>query len=265
MIKKITVKPFIKWVGGKRSILNILIERLPKSYTSYNECFVGGGALFFELQPEHAVLSDINSRLIITYIAIRDSLDQVIDLLKKHKEKHSKSYYLQARDYFSHEQDPTVIASLFIYLNKTCFNGLYRVNQSGKFNVPMGDYKNPAILDENNLRNVSKVLQNVEITQCPFYQSEIKNGAFYYLDPPYHNTYSSYDSNKFGDIEHKNLADFCKQLNKAGCYFMLSNSDTDLIRELYKDFVIEGVIANRFVSCTVAQRGKAGELLIRNY
>lgn len=258
-------KPFLKWVGGKRSILPMLTERLPQEFNAYYEVFVGGGALFFDRQPQNAFLSDINFHLILTYQAVRDDVERLIGLLKIHADKHSKEYYLAAREKLHTEADSTKVAALFIYLNKTCFNGLYRVNKSGGFNVPMGDYKEPAILDEDTLRNDSKLLQGVSISQHSFMQIKPQKGAFYYLDPPYHKTYNSYDSGGFGDDEHKKLAELCHKIHRAGGYFMLSNSDTDFVRSLYKGYTIEDVMASRSVSCKSHQRGKENELIIRNY
>lgn len=212
-----------------------------------------------------ASLSDVNQWLITTYQTIRDNVDALIAALEKHQIAHSKCYYSRARELLSMQKDPLEVAALFIYLNKTCYNGLYRVNQSGKFNVPIGSYRNPAILDEDNLRKVSKVLQNVAIHNHPFQSTPIHKGAFYYFDPPYHKTYSGYAENGFGEFEHEKLATFCKQIDKAGAYFMLSNSDTKFCKELYKHFNTETIQASRFVSCKGTQRGKQVELLIRNY
>jgi DNA adenine methylase len=261
----LNAKPFLKWVGGKRSILPLLLERMPEEYTAYYEPFVGGGALFFETQPKTAYLSDINFYLIITYKVVRDDVDRLIKNLKIHNSRHNKEYYLKARKRLSTEKDPTKIAGLFIYINKTCFNGLYRVNKSGGFNVPMGSYKNPKIADEETLRACSAVLQGVKIAQHGFEQVKIQKGAFYYIDPPYHNTYSQYDGSGFGEKEHADLALFCKEIDKKGGYFMLSNSDTDLVRTLYKGYTIDEVQASRSVSCKAHQRGKEYELIIRNY
>jgi DNA adenine methylase len=258
-------KPFLKWVGGKRSILPLLVERMPKEYTSYHEVFVGGGALFFDRQPKNAFLSDINFHLIITYQAVRDDVERLIELLRSHSGVHKKEYYLAMRLGLHTETDPTKIAALFIYLNKTCYNGLYRVNKAGGFNVPMGDYKDPTILDETTLRNDSKLLQGVTITQHSFTQIKPKKGAFYYLDPPYHKTYNGYDGGGFGDEEHIKLAELCHKIHRAGGYFMLSNSDTDFVKNLYKAYTIEDVMASRSVSCKSNQRGKENELIIRNY
>jgi DNA adenine methylase len=259
-------KPFIKWVGGKRSILPDLMERLPKiSIRKYHEPFVGGGALFFASKQKKAYLSDINFHLIETYQAIRDDVGEVIKNLKKHEKNHCKEYYLKMRERLSTEKNSSKIASIFIYINKTCFNGLYRVNKSGGFNVPMGSYKNPTILDEDNLINCSQALLDVEIYQHNFMQLNPKLGDFYYLDPPYHKTYDQYSRAGFGDDEHKKLAKFCENIDKSNGYFMLSNSDTPFIRKLYKNFTIETVSASRSVSCKANQRGKENELIIRNY
>jgi len=265
VLQSIIAKPFLKWVGGKRSILNELLARIPKKYDTYHEPFLGGGALFFALKPKKAYLSDINFRLIIAFQAVRDDVEHLIALLKIHAVNHSKSYYLEMRERLSTEEDPTEIAGLFIYLNKTCFNGLYRVNQRGQFNVPMGDYKNPAIVDEENLLAVSASLKNTEIMQQDFSQIKPVKGGFYYIDPPYHTTYDGYDGKDFGDTEHIRLADFCRIIDKVGGYFMVSNSDTDLVRRIYKGYNINQVSSLRTISCKGYQRGKANELIIRNY
>lgn len=258
-------RPFVKWVGGKRSILPDLLKRMPESYDAYHEPFMGGGALYFAVQPKEAYLSDINFHLVITYQAVKNDVEYLITLLKRHEKNHSKEYYLKQRDRLATEKDPIKLASVFIYINKTCFNGLYRVNRSGGYNVPMGDYKNPAILDADNLRACSKLLQGTSISQHSFKQAEIYKDDFYYLDPPYHETYSGYSGDGFGDDEHTALAEFCHKIDKKGGFFMLSNSDTPFVRKLYKGYTIETVSASRFVSCKAHQRGKENELIIRNY
>lgn len=263
--KSFSARPFLKWVGGKRSILPQLLERMPKEYASYNEPFLGGGALFFAVQPEKALLSDINFHLIITYRGVRDDVEKVISLLKIHKRNHNLAYYQKARERLGKEQNPVTVAALFIYLNKTCYNGLYRVNKSGFFNVPMGKYDDPAIVDEDNLRACSAFLQRTDIFQGSFTQREPTQRQFYYLDPPYHQTYSGYDGLGFGDTEHKQLAEFCHIIKKQGGMFMLSNSDTPFVRKLYKGYSIETVSASRFISCKANERNKENELIIRNY
>src|SRR6187551_1115408 len=261
----LSAKPFLKWVGGKRSILPELIKRLPEQYEGYHEPFLGGGALYFAIQPSEAYLSDINFHLVLTFKAVRDDVEALIKQLKVHARLHNKEYYLKARTKLFKEKDNLKLAALFIYLNKTCFNGLYRVNSKGGFNVPMGDYKNPAIVDEENLKNCSKVLKDTDIQMHGFAQTPIHKGDFYYLDPPYHETYEGYSSGGFGDKEHIELAEFCKKIDQKGGYFMLSNSDTPFVRNLYKGYNIEIVSASRMVSCKAQQRGKENELLIRNY
>jgi DNA adenine methylase len=260
-----TARPFLKWVGGKRSILDELLKRVPAEYDAYHEPFLGGGAFYFALQPKEAYLSDVNFHLVLTFQAVKDDVEAVIRQLKIHERLHNKSYYLKARTKLFKEKDPIKLSALFIYLNKTCFNGLYRVNKGGGFNVPMGDYKNPLIVDEENLRNVSKVLQTASIEQKGFEQTPVHKGDFYYLDPPYHETYDGYNGNGFGDEEHRQLAEFCRKIDQKGGFFMLSNSDTPFVRELYKGYHIEVVSASRMVSCKAHQRGKENELLIRNY
>lgn len=264
-VTTITARPFLKWVGGKRSILPELIKRLPKEYNSYCEPFLGGGALYFAIKPDRAYLSDINFHLILTFQAVKDDPKQLIHYLKIHERNHSKEYYYKARVRLFKERDKIKIAGLFIYLNKTCFNGLYRVNSQGGFNVPMGDYKNPLIVDEKNLLEVSRVLQTADIKQHDFLQIKPQKDNFYYLDPPYHETYDGYNGKGFGDNEHIKLSEFCKDIDKKGGYFMLSNSDTELVRSLYKGYNIEKVLASRSVSCKAHQRGKENELIIRNY
>lgn len=263
--QKIAAKPFVKWVGGKRSIISELVDRMPESYGRYYESFLGGGALFFEVQPSQAYLSDINFHLIIAYQAVRDDLETLIELLTVHNAAHSKDHYLKSRLQLSTETDRAKIAALFIYINKTCFNGLYRVNKAGKYNVPMGAYKNPAILDEPNLRAVSKLLQGVAIEQRPFAQVKPQEGDFFYFDPPYHQTYDQYSNDRFADEQHTALAALCRKIDAVGGYFMLSNSDTDFVKQLYKGFTMEDVMASRNVSCKSDQRGRHNELLIRNY
>lgn len=258
-------KPFVKWVGGKRSVLPLLLDRMPAQYGTYREAFVGGGALFFAVQPSKAYLSDINFHLVLAYQAVRDDVDRLITNLKTHERLHNVEYFARARERLTRETDSTKVAALMIYLNKTCFNGLYRVNKAGGFNVPIGDYKEPVLFDEDVLRDDSKALQGVTVMQHEFSQMPIVREDFYYLDPPYHKTYDGYNGNGFDDKEHTSLAEFCREIHAAKAYFMLSNSDTPFVRSLYKGFTIEQISASRSVSCKGDQRGKANELIIRNY
>jgi DNA adenine methylase len=259
-------KPFLKWVGGKRSILSALLPRIPNKFCSYFEPFVGGGALFWSMpQKENAHLSDINFHLIITYAMVRDNVNAVISRLNHYKIRHCKEQYNMARIILSETSDPIEIAAVFIYLNKTCYNGLYRVNKFGNFNAPIGDYTAPNIVDSDNLMRASECLKNINIFQNEFFQINPRKDDFVYLDPPYHNTFSSYDSSGFGEEAHEKLAKFCRELDQNEVLFMLSNSDTSFVRRLYNGFHIEVVKAARSVACKANRRGKENELIIRNY
>lgn len=265
--KILTATPFLKWVGGKKSILPDLIKRLPSDLSVYYEPFLGGGALFFEVGPPKALLSDTNPHLIITYTAVRDRLDDVINLLQEHNKKHKvddPTYYYEQRDLLRVDnKDIAVQGARFIYLNKTCFNGLYRVNKAGYFNVPFGDYSKPLILDVPTLKLASKALQGVYLICRDF--KKVKGKGFFYFDPPYHQAFNNYTKSSFGEDQQTELANHCRYLDKLGSKFMLSNSDTPLVRELYKGFNIERVISRRSISCKASQREKVYELVVRNY
>jgi DNA adenine methylase len=260
-----TAKPFLKWVGGKRSILPELRARMPDACPRYYEPFVGGGALFFDVRPSAATLSDANQRLIQTYTAVRDDLTGVLRQLSNHAANHGPDYYKEARVRLSAAADDTEVAALFIYLNKTCFNGLYRVNRANQFNVPMGSYKNPAIRDVEALTAASWALQGVEIAHRGFLDTPVVPQAFYYFDPPYHETFANYSSTGFSEDHHRQLAELCGVIAASGGHFLLSNSDTEFVRGLYAAFVIEEVAAMRSVSRVGSQRKRENELLIRNY
>ena len=217
------------------------------------------------MKPDNARLSDVNFHLVLTFQAVRDDVEGLIKALKVHASRHDKGYFLNARKRLFLETDPLKIAGLFVYLNKTCYNGLYRVNKAGQFNVPIGDYKDPPILDEDNLRLCSEALRDVEITQHDFSQVKPRKDWFYYLDPPYHQTFSNYAGGGFDEAQHKNLATLCREIDQAGGFFMLSNANTKFVRGLYKGFALETVAASRSVSCKGEQRGKELELIVRNY
>lgn len=266
--------PIVKWVGGKRQLMFELLKNMPKSYNRYFEPFIGGGALFFELQPENAYISDMNEELINLYSVVRDNVYELISDLNKHEV--SKEYFLEIRnldrttDYknLSNVQR----ASRFIYLNRTCFNGLYRVNSQGQFNVPFGNYKNPRIVDKNNLLNCSELLKNTEIKCADFSEilRKVKKGDFVYFDPPYvplneTSSFTSYTKDGFDmDMQFK-LRDVCDELDSMGVKFMLSNSDTKFVNELYSNYEIKKVFASRAVNANAEGRGKITEVLVRNY
>ncbi|MGL5712531.1 MAG: DNA adenine methylase [Brevinema sp.] len=259
------IKPFIKWVGGKRNLVAHLHTKMPERYTHYYEPFVGGGSLFFSLNLNNGYISDINSHLINTYCVVKNSVEHLIFLLEIHRQLHCKEYYYYAREQFNEEKDPIRLAAWFIYLNKSCYNGLYRVNKKGKFNVPVGSPVKPIVFDWKNLVVCSLALQKAVISCHEFDKLVPECGAFYYLDPPYYGQYSSYDTIRFGEKEHIRLYEFCREINEVGGYFLLSNSDTEFVRELYKEYIIEEVDVHKSISCKGNGRKKSKELLIRNY
>lgn len=266
--------PIVKWVGGKRQLLPELLKNMPQTFGRYFEPFLGGGALFFELQPQEGYIADINEELINLYLVVRDNVNDLILDLNKHET--SKEYFLAIRnvDRTSEYKNYSNIerASRFIYLNRTCFNGMYRVNSQGFFNVPYGNYKNPRIIDKNNLYNCSELLKDTEI-KCTNFSTvleKVKSSDFVYFDPPYVplNETSSFTSyTKFGfDIDMQFLLrDVCDELHSKKVKFMVSNSDTPLVNELYSKYNIQKVYASRMINANAAGRGKISEVLIKNY
>jgi len=275
-------KPFVKWVGGKRQLLKQFRELNlypPEDFdpnnSTYFEPFVGGGAVFFDLLPANARLSDLNQELVITYNVIKSNVEDLIQSLQKHI--HSKEYYLEIRAKKIKDLTDIEIASRFIYLNRTGFNGMYRVNKSGDFNVPFGKYNNPLICDEVNLIKVSKALQNVSI-QFQDYKAilaEAQKGDFVYFDPPYFPvsktaSFTSYTANAFLENEQIELRDTFVEVHNKGCFVMLSNSDTDFINKIYTDINdkqihIYKVSAGRAINSKASGRGKVSEVVITNY
>ena len=271
---KLETYPIVKWVGGKRQLMFELLKNMPQNYDRYFEPFIGGGALFFELQPDNAYISDMNEELINLYQVVRDNVDELITDLKKHDI--SKEYFMEIRnidrtnDYRNWSDIQK--ASRFIYLNRTCFNGMYRVNSKGEFNVPFGHYKNPRIVDENNLINCSNLLQRTEIRHADFSEilTKVQEGDFVYFDPPYvplseTSSFTSYTKDGFDiDMQFK-LRDVCDELDSMGVKFLLSNSDTKLVNELYESYNIKKVFASRQINANADGRGKITEVLVRNY
>lgn len=273
-------KPFVKWVGGKRQLLaqfrrmNLYPpENFDPKNSKYFEPFVGGGAVFFDLLPEEGFLSDLNKELVITYNVIKNDLEKLIVSLKKHKT--DKDYFLEVRAQDPNKLSDVAVASRFIFLNRTCFNGMYRVNSKGGFNVPFGKYTNPLICDEDNLRKVSKALQNIDIKHQDYKEvlKKAKKGDFIYFDPPYYPvsktaSFTSYTAESFLDKEQTELRDTFVELHKKGCFVMLSNSDTPFINEIYsgiKGVRINKVQASRAINSNGSRRGKITEVLITNY
>jgi len=299
-------KPFLKWAGGKRQLLSEIINFLPpginNKINTYVEPFLGGGAVFFFMMQnynnpeyyckniEHCYLFDINADLINVYNSIKNDVNHLIEKLialqkefyKEEKEEGKKLFYYSVRKKFNEERktlDTTSLASLFIFLNRTCFNGIYRVNRSGYFNVPSGGLKNPPICDKNNLLQVSRVLQGVEINYGDYKTSEkhICENTFVYLDPPYRPIsatagWNKYTKDEFGEKEQLGLVEFCKKTHEKKAFFLLSNSDPKNVNENdhffednYSDFNIVRVDARRSVNSKGNKRGKIKELFISNY
>ena len=274
-LNPVIAKPFVKWVGGKRRVIPELLFSLPTTFDHYYEPFVGGGALFFHLrslnllQDNKITLSDVNLRLIRTYKAIRDDVEGVIVRLKHHAKHHCRDYFYAVRDaeVDTYENDADV-AAWFIYLNKTAFNGLYRVNKKNRFNAPMGKYKNPTICDESNLRNCHDALQTVHLLHQCF--TDVKTadvGDLVYFDPPYvpvsaTASFTSYTNEGFGMTEQTQLRDMALDLRNRGVSVMLSNSDHDLVRALYAEFYIRGIQVGRAINSKASARGKVGEVII---
>ena len=273
-------KPFVKWVGGKRQLLKQFRELglyPPEAFnpmtSTYYEPFVGGGAVFFDLLPKNAKLSDLNSELVITYNVIKNSVDELIESLQKHI--YDKEYYLKVRAKKVEDLSEIEVASRFIFLNHTGFNGLYRVNKSGQFNVPFGRYSNPIICDEDNLRRVSDALRDTIITHQD-YKNVLKTargGDFIYFDPPYYpisttSSFTSYTAEGFLEKEQAELRDTFVKLHEKGCFVMLSNSDTPFINKLYSGLngiTINKITAGRAINSKGTGRGKITEVLITNY
>ncbi len=284
MRKNPVVKPFFKWAGGKRQLLPELtkyINQKSLKKCTYYEPFIGGGALLFELQPTRAVISDKNQELINCYEVVRDSLDDLIEELRKHQENNNAEYFYEIRDLDRSPKEYKNLskverAARIIYLNKTCYNGLFRVNSQGQFNVPFGRYKKPNILDETVLKAVSKYLNKpqVKILKGDFAEA-VKNaekGDFIYFDPPYDPvsdtaSFTGYDVNGFNRDEQIRLKEVFDKLTGKGCRVILSNSQTDFIMDLYKDYrdKIKTVRAARSINSKGLKRGKVDEILVLNF
>ena len=291
-------KPFIKWAGGKTQLLtqfeNILPHNLEEAeHFTYIEPFVGGGAMLFHMLQKYTnigrvIINDINPNLITAYRVIRDTPERLITDLKmlqrefrqNSNEEARKEYFLRIRKSYNEDTHNDVTnTAMFIFLNRTCFNGLYRVNSKGYFNVPFGKYTNPTICDEELLLEDSKILQNVEIL-CGDYtliERYVDNNTFIYFDPPYRplsttSSFTSYSKENFDDTEQTRLAHFFARLSRYGCKMMLSNSDwcaqnpkDTFFENLYGNFIIDKVHASRFVNAIPSKRGKLTEILVRNY
>ena len=276
-----TPKPFVKWAGGKRQLIPILNESLPPSMGTYFEPFLGGGALLFHILTERSDqrcgISDLNADLILAYTIIRDKTDELIASLKNHQknyQKDPKSYYYFIRD--SNPKSAVEKTSRLLFLNRTCFNGLYRVNMKGKFNVPLGRYTNPNIVNEENIHSVSRVLQSRKVSiKCRDFDAilvDAKKDDFVYFDPPYQPVsstanFTSYTNRSFTYGDLKRLAKLCLKLDSKGCKVMLSNSNSQEVADIFsgKQWKLKKIAANRSINSDSKKRTGHFELLIKNY
>lgn len=269
--------PVVKWVGGKRQLLPEIKKYIPDEISTYYEPFLGGGAVLFDLQPEKAIVNDINEELINLYRVVKEDAEELIEDLKKYENDSECFYRIRGLDrnkeVFS-KLSNTKRASRIHYLNKTCYNGLFRVNMAGQFNSPFGNYKNPNITNEITIRAVSKYLNDANIEfKCGDYEDAlkgIKKGSFVYLDPPYDPVsnsanFTGYDKGGFNRDEQTRLKNSCDKLDKKGVKFLLSNSATEFIKDLYKAYNIKEVKAKRIINSNGNARGDVNEVLVRNY
>lgn len=265
--------PFVKWAGGKKNLLSHLTASLPPSFNTYFEPFVGGGALFFAQtnRIQSALLSDTNFELVIAFNVIRKDPELLTELLEEHSRRHSTEYYYRVRNQRD-LQDPIKIAARFIYLNKTCYNGLHRVNKKGRFNVPIGRYANPVIYQRDNLIACHEALQAARIELRDFETISPEPGDFVYCDPPYHpvgvtSSFTKYTKLDFTEEDQTRLRDFVLRLHRRSVLVMVSNSDTPFVRELYSDpvFKVTVVQAPRYVNSKPDKRYPINELLITTY
>ena len=268
-------QPFLKWAGGKSAVAAQIARLLPRDWNKrvYREPFVGGGAMFFHLQPERAILSDSLVDLVETYRVVQSSVDALITRLEKLRAAHSTEHFYEVRRRFNEEKKAPRVerAAWLVYLNKTCFNGLFRVNREGEFNVPEGRFKNPGIVDPLKLRLASAALADAELTHATYDHllDVAAPGDVIYLDPPYipvskTANFARYSDGAFGEDDHEKLAQVFRDLDARGCLLAMSNSDTPLVRELYKGYDLSPVLAVRAISAKAATRGDVSELLIRN-
>jgi DNA adenine methylase len=263
--------PFIKWAGGKGQLLGPISASVPPAFARYVEPFLGGGAVFFHLRPEAALLSDLNSELIACYHAVQERVDELMAALDRHV--YSAAHYYEVRAARPEDLSPIDRAARFIFLNKTGYNGLYRVNREGAFNVPFGRYKKPPKLyDRENLQRASAALKRAVLRAQPYELSlaEAEAGDFVYLDPPYQPVsstanFTSYTSLAFSEEDQRRLAEWFRRLDARGCPLMLSNSDTPLVRELYGAYRQVSLTANRAINSNPSRRRGATELLVMNY
>jgi len=274
-------KPFVKWAGGKRQLISFLNENLPETFSTYYEPFLGGGALLFHIltkeNGQKCSISDLNFDLVLAYTTIRDRIDELVSSLKIHEknyQKDSKSYYYSVRN--NNPRSEIEKTSRLLFLNRTCFNGLYRVNSKGKFNVPLGKYTNPNIVNEENLHSVSNILQSSRVSiKCRDFEAvlrDAKKGDLVYFDPPYQPVsqtanFTSYTNKNFTYHDLSRLAELCMKLDLKGCKILLSNSNSKEVSDMFakKPWKVSKIQANRSINSNSKKRTGHFELLIKNY
>jgi len=276
MSKNRLIQPVLKWAGGKRQLLSEIDKYIPNRITTYYEPFIGGGAVLFDMQPKKAIINDFNSELINVYLTIKNNVDELIVDLTTHKNEEDYYYKVREMDRTGELELLTDVqkASRIIFLNKTCYNGLFRVNAQGQFNTPFGKYKNPNIVNDIVLKAVSKYLNENDVTLIngDFEESlfGIRKGNFVYFDPPYFplsdsSSFTGYTLDGFSKDDQIRLKKVCDKLNQKGIKFLLSNSSAPFILDLYKDYKIEMVGATRSINSVGESRGEVQEVLVRNY
>ena len=278
-IRALSPRPFLKWVGGKNQLIQQYLPHFPESYRRYYEPFVGGGAIFFRLQPQQSFLADINIELVNVYRCVKEQVEELITLLEDHQALHGQEHFYAVRsqltisdDWFL-EGNNLERAARLIYLNKTCFNGLYRENSKGQFNVPIGSYEKPTICDSELLRVASSALQSAQIERSSFdaVLSHAKSPEdFVYFDPPYYpisstSKFTSYSRYSFSEADQIRLKEVFAELSDRGVKVMLSNSDCPFVRELFQKFNIHTINATRNINCNAEKRGKITEVLVTSY
>lgn len=262
-------RPFLKWAGSKKWLVPHIQRFIPQSFNKYYEPFLGSGALFFALKPKQARLSDISQNLINTYIALREQPDEIIKKLKSMPYKNK--FYYWVRDEYKPTSDAGKAARI-IYLNRTCWNGLYRENRSGKFNVPIGRFENPKICDEDNLRVVTLALKNITLRVCDFQEAVdgAKKNDFIFFDPPYitghrNNGFHSYNEKLFRWKDQEKLSEMAKELDRKGCYVLITNAANEAIEKLYTGFEIVPMSRQSVIAANIQKRRMVDELIITNY
>ena len=276
--ERLTLPLFLKWAGGKSQLIEQFENLFPPAFHNYYEPFIGSGAVFFYLKSKlrlnKVILSDSNEELINCFVVVRDKPFELIEALLSHRKRHSKEYYYEVRSLESNRLDSVSRAARMIYLNKTCFNGLYRVNSKGQFNVPYGDYNNPSIFDRNTLIQASQMLQGVDLRVMTFDKvlDFAGNHDFVYFDPPYiplskTSSFTRYSKNEFSIKEQNQLSEVFRALDSRGCFVMLSNSDHSLTREFYRGYDKNIVIvrAKRKINSVGSKRGAINEIVVTNY